>query len=258
MPTIGKKLEQTRLARGLTVEDVAHRTRIHPGMILSIEADDFSRFPSVTYAKSFLRKYGDCLGLDLEEAMETLGEGLAFGGDPEWMAHVPAARPMSRRFPWLGRRGPRRAGEARAMPLFLNLILGGLMAALGIFYFLGYNAPTLEQAKEDIVRGLGLPISHAPISPAEPREEIERHPLRAEAARGQVLSLDEPPPISRLTPPEDPGATTESPALPAPNPAARKESPTDNEEAQDRPATPPPPSNPPSAPLRAVPVAASP
>ncbi len=196
MPTIGQKLEQTRLDLGLTVEDVAHRTRIHPGMILGIEADDFSRFPSVAYAKSFVRKYGDCLGLDLDEAMKTLGDGTALSGDQEWAARAQQPARKARRFRWptFGRRASRRSGGPRGASFFLNFILATLMAALGIFYFLGYNAPTPEQAKEDIARGLGLPLPLA-ATPDPGAEQIERNPLRAGA---------EP------LPPEDP-------AIPAPH-----------------------------------------
>lgn len=156
MPTIGQKLEQTRLGLGLTVEDVAHETRIHPGMIRSIEADDFSRFPSVAYAKSFIRKYSGHLGLDLEGAMDALNSGVVRVDESDLMGGMGRGggkKARRLRSLWAG---PRRA--RRAVPWLLNLVLVSLSGALGIFYFLGYHAPTPERAKEDIARSLGLPL----------------------------------------------------------------------------------------------------
>lgn len=226
MPTIGQKLEETRLALGLAVEDVAHETRIHPSMILSIEEDDFSRFPSVAYAKSFIRKYGDYLGIDLAETMETLGGGTALAGDKEWMAEAKRPVRKGRRFHWgrLGRRSASRSGKAGGMPLFLNFILVNLMAALGIFYFLGYNAPTPEKAREEIVRGLGLPLPLAE-APGPEAEGVEANPLKSEDAA--ATSPDRP--AIDLPRDEAPAVAAHAPR-PRPTPAI----------GDDLPATPPP------------------
>lgn len=177
MPTIGQKLEETRVSRGLSIEDVAHRTRIHPNMLLRIEEDDFSQFPSVAYAKSFVRKYGQHLGLELGDAMETLDVGVTRIGENELMGEMKRTIHKDRLFrlertPRLFRR---RRPERRGSPFFLNVVLATLMTALGLFYFLGYNAPSAQKAKEEITRGIARgigfelpPASQAPASPAEP------------------------------------------------------------------------------------------
>ena len=181
MPTIGQKLEDTRLSRGLSIEDVSHETRIHPNMILRIEEDDFSQFPSVAYAKSFIRKYSDHLGVDLSEAMEALNSGVTRLADNELMGEMKKTIKKDRRFriERFGRAPSRRPEKAGGAPLFLNFVLAALMAALGIFYFLGYNAPTPEKAREDIARGLGLsvPITAEPAAAAE-NAPLEVNPLK--------------------------------------------------------------------------------
>lgn len=177
MPTIGQKLEETRVSRGLSIEDVAHRTRIHPNMLLRIEEDDFSQFPSVAYAKSFVRKYGLHLGLELGDAMETLDVGVTRIGENELMGEMKRTIHKDRLFRlertprFFRRRRPARRGS----PLFLNLILATLMTALGLFYFLGYNAPSAQKAKEEITRGIargiGLdlpPAAEASAAPSGP------------------------------------------------------------------------------------------
>ena len=175
MPTIGKKLEETRLRHGYTVDDVAHETRIHPNMIIRIEEDDFSQFPSVAYAKSFIRKYSEHLGVDLGDALETLNAGVMRLGDNELMGEMKKTIHKDRRFRLertpkaLRRRGHKPTGA----PLFLNLVLGTLIVSLGLFYFLGYNAPTAQKAKEDIARSLGIelppaaPVANQPPTAAE-------------------------------------------------------------------------------------------
>jgi cytoskeletal protein RodZ len=62
---VGKKLSQARLARGLSIEEVAHATRLRPDKIIGLESDDYSRFGSNAYAKGFLQIYGRYLGVDV-------------------------------------------------------------------------------------------------------------------------------------------------------------------------------------------------
>src|SRR5208282_2049164 len=68
--SVGRKLQQARLARKLEIEDVAERTKIRPDRIIDLEADEYSHFPNLTYAKSFLAKYASFLGLDIQEELD--------------------------------------------------------------------------------------------------------------------------------------------------------------------------------------------
>ncbi|MCP5551604.1 MAG: helix-turn-helix domain-containing protein [Akkermansiaceae bacterium] len=53
--TIGVRLRNARRAKGQSIEDVSHATRIHANYIRGLEHDDYSGFASTTYAKSFRR-----------------------------------------------------------------------------------------------------------------------------------------------------------------------------------------------------------
>ena len=68
--SVGRKLQQARLARKLEIEDVAERTKIRPDRIIDLEADEYSHFPNLTYAKSFLVKYASFLGRDIQEELD--------------------------------------------------------------------------------------------------------------------------------------------------------------------------------------------
>src|ERR1700741_930285 len=62
---LGKKFQEARLARNLTLDEAARMTKIRPARLAEIEADDFSQFPSLTYAKGFLLIYGKFLDVDV-------------------------------------------------------------------------------------------------------------------------------------------------------------------------------------------------
>lgn len=89
--TIGTKLEAGRTARGLSIEDIAHKTRIHRDVLCQLESDDYSKFPNLMFLKSFLNLYSQHVGVDASETIATLnaqatrhGEQYLLGGvDPE-------------------------------------------------------------------------------------------------------------------------------------------------------------------------------
>jgi cytoskeletal protein RodZ len=62
---LGKKFQEARLARKLTLDEAARMTKIRPQRLAEIEADDFSQFPSLAYAKGFLLIYGKFLDVDV-------------------------------------------------------------------------------------------------------------------------------------------------------------------------------------------------
>jgi cytoskeleton protein RodZ len=74
MEPLGKKLQQARLAKSISLEEASRVTKIRPSRIEEIEAEDFSSFPSLAYAKGFLLIYGKFLEVDVTpylEAFET-------------------------------------------------------------------------------------------------------------------------------------------------------------------------------------------
>jgi cytoskeletal protein RodZ len=70
--TIGQTLRAAREAKGLTLLDVAHETRIPANRIMQLEGDNFAGFGSMAYAKSFLKGYSRYLGVDAREVADGL------------------------------------------------------------------------------------------------------------------------------------------------------------------------------------------
>jgi cytoskeletal protein RodZ len=71
---LGKKFQEARRARNLTLDEAARMTKIRPARLAEIEADDFSQFPSLAYAKGFLLIYGKFLDVDVTPYLEVFEE----------------------------------------------------------------------------------------------------------------------------------------------------------------------------------------
>jgi cytoskeleton protein RodZ len=129
MEGLGKKLQEARLARGLTLDEAGRQTKIRPGQLQEIENEDFSQFASLAYAKGFLLIYGKFLDVDVSpylEAFET-SETLTTDGysylqeaaDPE------PIRPSKVR----RRSAPVSSGGGRSS--FMPLIIGIIVLVVG-------------------------------------------------------------------------------------------------------------------------------
>ncbi|MBA2744383.1 MAG: helix-turn-helix domain-containing protein [Chthoniobacterales bacterium] len=65
MEGLGHKFQKARTARNLTLDEAARMTKIRPNKLAEIEAEDFSNFPSLAYAKGFVLIYGKFLNVDV-------------------------------------------------------------------------------------------------------------------------------------------------------------------------------------------------
>jgi cytoskeletal protein RodZ len=76
MKTVGKQLEEARLAKSWTPELAARETKIKVERLRDLESDDFSQFSSPTYARGFVRTYARALGLDEYKILRQLDNKL--------------------------------------------------------------------------------------------------------------------------------------------------------------------------------------
>jgi cytoskeleton protein RodZ len=91
---LGEKFRQARLARKLTLAEAARITKIRPSRLEEIEADDFSNFPSLAYAKGFLLIYGKFLDVDVSSYLEAFETSNAVTVDGySYLQENPAPRP---------------------------------------------------------------------------------------------------------------------------------------------------------------------
>lgn len=70
MESLGSYLRQMREEKDLTLEEVSTKTRISVQYLLWLENDQFEKFPSPVYARSFLKTYARYLKVDPEVILE--------------------------------------------------------------------------------------------------------------------------------------------------------------------------------------------
>ncbi len=76
MKTVGKQLEEGRLAKQWTPELAARETKIRVERVLDLESDNFENFSSPTYARGFVRTYARALSLDEYRLLRQLDQKL--------------------------------------------------------------------------------------------------------------------------------------------------------------------------------------
>lgn len=69
MESIGEFFKQVRETKGLTIEEVASKTRIRTDFVKALEEGNFAKLPDQVFARGFVRSYARSLGLDEEDAI---------------------------------------------------------------------------------------------------------------------------------------------------------------------------------------------
>ena len=126
---LGKKFQEARLARKLTLDEAARMTKIRPSRLAEIEADDFSQFPSLAYAKGFLLIYGKFLDVDVTAYMEAFETSDAVTVDGySYLQDNPAPKPV--RTPIVPRRSVSSSSSGKPVSL-MPLVLGIIVLVIG-------------------------------------------------------------------------------------------------------------------------------
>jgi cytoskeletal protein RodZ len=135
---LGKKFQEARLARNLTLDEAARMTKIRPHRLAEIEADDFSQFPSLAYAKGFLLIYGKFLDVDVtpyldafEDPESVTVDGYSYLQENE--RAKPVSAPVVRRRP--AATGGGSSDRVSPMPLIVGVVVL-VVGFLGMKFFL--------------------------------------------------------------------------------------------------------------------------
>jgi cytoskeletal protein RodZ len=133
---LGKKFQEARLARNLTLDEAARMTKIRPHRLAEIEADDFSQFPSLAYAKGFLLIYGKFLDVDVTPYLDAFEDSESVTVDGySYLQENERAKPVST--PVVRRRPAATGGSNRVSPMPLIVGIGVLVIGfLGMKFLL--------------------------------------------------------------------------------------------------------------------------
>src|SRR5438552_4214198 len=181
---LGRKFQEARKARNLSLEEAARLTRIRQSRLVEIEADDFSNFPSLAYAKGFLQIYGKFLDVDVSpylDSFETSGHITVDGYS--YLQDTPAPKApratVSRR-------------TANARPALLPFLLGLAILVAG-FWFLRFisNLQRITPRPAEAT-ATATPSPTAPVARiVAPRAE----PVESPAASDRIAAATATPPV---------------------------------------------------------------
>lgn len=206
---LGKKFQEARLARKLTLDEAARLTKIRPSRLAEIEADDFSQFPSLAYAKGFLLIYGKFLDVDVTPYMEAFegSENVTVDGY-SYLQEAPAPKPA--RTPIV--RTPKKK-QASVWPLVVAVfvfIIG--FSAMKLIL----NLKRLGSSNEKMMIGIPQPSVTASVAPSP--EEVAAANVPAPDATTKK--------VKKATPQSLVSAATPAPVHPGtPEPEVRRAQP---------------------------------
>ena len=163
---VGDQLRAARQAEGLTLDDVAARTRIPVRHLVLIEDGVYEGLPAATYSAGFVKTYAGLLGLDSQALSDAFRReiGTAVVRQPRPEPYEPAD---PRRTPPLG--------------LALLALLLALVAGVGFLYWRGSR----DQPSALAARG---PAPAAPGPAAPPAPSVPPPPAATDrAADGPVV-----------------------------------------------------------------------
>lgn len=156
MESIGEFFKQVRDTKGLTLDDVALKTRIHPDFLIALEEGNFTKLPDQVFAKGFVRSYARSLGLDEEDAMRR------FEGSAGAFYEKQAEREVLRL---------KQAEDDRRRKTNRKVVLAAIAVAL---------------------LGLILLMSreHTTVVPPRPASDVEPPPIKSSGEKTSSLPLD--------------------------------------------------------------------
>jgi cytoskeleton protein RodZ len=133
--SLGYKLHCARESAGLTVDDVVYRAKIPRAVIEALEMDNFGFFSSPLYARSFLKQYGDYVGLDVSPWIDDLVPTAMIDGDSA-DAIIEIGKPM----PPILRERQKKSGAGSSMAAVWLFVLTGVLVWGGMQLFKGFES----------------------------------------------------------------------------------------------------------------------
>jgi len=85
------QLKEVRERRGVSLSEIAVRSKVNEGLYAALERADMSRWPTGIYRRSFFREYAAALGLPVDSALNEFQQLFPDEGDQRTSAAMAAA-----------------------------------------------------------------------------------------------------------------------------------------------------------------------
>ncbi|MFJ9201479.1 helix-turn-helix domain-containing protein [Streptomyces flaveolus] len=166
-PSVGRALQQARIAAGLTVDDISSATRVRIAIVHAIEADDFTPCGGDVYARGHIRTLAKAVRLDPAELLAQYDAD--HGGRP---APTPAAPLFEAE-----RIRPERRG-----PNWTAAMVAAIVAVIGFVGFTFVKGGDDGGSEASVAEG-AQPTAGGSISPsAKPKKPADPKPDPSESA----------------------------------------------------------------------------
>jgi transcriptional regulator with XRE-family HTH domain len=66
----GPNLRRIRVQKGISIEHIAHETKISPDLLFGLERNDFARWPVGIFARAYVRQYANSIGVDADATVD--------------------------------------------------------------------------------------------------------------------------------------------------------------------------------------------
>jgi cytoskeleton protein RodZ len=162
MADIGTTLREARMRARIDISEVEARTKIRAKYLRAIENEEWDLLPGPVYVKSFLRTYGDFLGLDSRLLVDDYKRRFERPSDQEMRSIATRTRERQR-----AARGP-------LIPPWV-VIAGVLVAVVAALYVVGKLTSSSSKSTAPPVSATKPPVHHATHpaaarpAPARPR-----------------------------------------------------------------------------------------
>ena len=174
---VGERLRSAREAQGMSLDDVATKTRVPIRHLEHIERGEWDSLPATTYCVGFARSYANAVGLNGSEVGNELREQLGGHGHGHG-GSKPAAGPALYE----------PADPARVPPRSLALIAAAVALLLVVGYFIWRSGKTDET---DIGQAEVAAVAASPIVAPTPAPLAGPPPAPAAATGPVVLTATE-------------------------------------------------------------------
>jgi len=197
MKTVGKQLQEARLAKNWTPELAARETKIKVDRLRDLESDDYSHFTSPTYARGFVRTYARALGLDEYRILRQLDNKLPDDDSANIVTDSGVAYLPETAL-------PPRAAHRDYTGLYVVVALGGVVALISTFvlfeaYRVGELSRWFASSSDNITSAAAANTNSAGLASITSAEA---------PARALPVDSNTPPPIADTT-----AATNAPPAV---------------------------------------------
>jgi cytoskeleton protein RodZ len=173
MTNFGATFKKARESRGISLDQIAHETRISTRFLAAIENEEFQVLPGGVFNRGFVRSFAEAVGLDPDQAV----------ADYERLSSVPQPNDVLT----AATAGPPKS-ERNLYPVAVVV----LAIAVAIFYFVTReSAPTIESSNP--------PKAAAPAGSPAPAQPAAPTPAPAPAPSPAVSAEPEPPPSAPKT-----------------------------------------------------------